>query len=130
MLGWFRLSDALWRTVARPLRGSLISRRGYLDEVHVGRRMNEVPQVPVDLVHAAVLAALRDVQLMAHVVEAPSPFLALPDRRKGLFRDVAVAEPPVLQVGAAPVNIPAGHDIGPEEGGGLADGVPVPVLEQ
>src|SRR3989454_3039843 len=92
--------------------------------------MLEIPEITIHFIHPTVLATLRDVEFIPDMIEASSAGLALPDLGERPFVQIAVAEPLVFEVGTAPVHIAAGHDIGPEEGGSLANGVVSVILLQ
>src|SRR2546427_13244608 len=82
--------------------------------------MLELPEVAIHFVHAAVLAALRDVELLLDVLLALAPELARPDLLERLREDIAVEEALVEQVRAAAVEVAVGHDVRPEVRGGQA----------
>src|SRR5512134_3550358 len=87
------------------------------DEVDVKGRVLQFPQVAVDLVHPAVDAALRGVELLHDELHhLLSPF-ALPDLLEGILIDVAHEEPVVAEEGAAGPHAAARVDVRPERDG-------------
>src|SRR3989442_14006657 len=76
--------------------------------------MLELPEIAIHFVHAAVLAALRDVELLLDVFLALAPELARPDLLERLLENIPVQEALVEQVRAAAVEVAVGHDVRPE----------------
>src|SRR3989304_9142563 len=72
-----------------------------LDEVHVGRGVLELPEIAVDLVHPAVLAARCRIEFLVNELHDLFTPHALPNLLEGAFVYVADEESLVAEEGAA-----------------------------